>query len=130
VQLARNVLACWEWGVAKGLASLSLMLGVIAVALRLGVSQKAAWAMGIPLMARQALVNIWWAIPLAFAAAVLGALLVADVVAWAFDDAKPLGLQSLTRGLQPIERLAARAASSGPGAERLVAGRAGPRVRR
>jgi hypothetical protein len=122
VQLARNVLACWEWGVAKGLASLSLMLGVIAVALRLGVSQKAAWAMGIPLMARQALVNLWWAIPLAFAAAVLGALLVADVVAWAFDDAKPLGLQSLTRGLQPIERLAARAASSGPGAERLVAG--------
>ncbi len=122
VQLARNVLACWEWGVAKGLASLSLMLGVIAVALRLGVSHKAAWAMGIPLMARQALVNLWWGVPVAFAAAILGALLVADIIAWAFDEAKPLSLHSLTRGLQPIELLASRAAGSGAAAERIVAG--------
>lgn len=122
VQLARNVLACWEWGVAKGLASLSLMLGVIAIAIRLGVTQKAAWAMGIPMMARQALVNLWWAIPVAFAAAVLGALLVADIVAWAFDEAKPVSLHSLTRGLQPIELLAARVVSGGAPSERLVAG--------
>lgn len=120
VQLARNVLGCWEWGVAKGLASLSLMLGVVAAALRLGVAQKAAWALSVPLMARQALVNLWWVVPVALAVLVLGALLVADVVAWAFDDAKPLGLHSLTRGLQPIELLAARVSHRAPMGERVV----------
>ena len=120
--LVRDVLACWEWGVAKGLASLSAMLGVVAIAIRIGVAQKAAFATNVPLVARQALVNLWWAIPLGLFAALVGALLMADIVAWAFDEARPLGLTSLTRGLGPIEALAARAAGPGPKVERLLAG--------
>ncbi len=122
VQIAREFLACWEWGVAKGLASLSAMMGALAVAVRIGVAQKAAWALGIPMLARQTLVNLWWAIPLVFAAALFGALLMADVVSWAFDEAKPLGFSSLTRGLAPIESLVSRLTKAGPVAERAVIG--------
>ncbi len=122
VQLARNVLSTWEWGVAKGFASLSGMLAAVAVVLRYGVGQKAAWALGVPLPARQALMNVWWAIPLAFAVIVMGARLMTDVISWAFDDAKPLGFASLTRGLAPLEAMFLRVRTPGPVAERVVVG--------
>jgi len=122
VQLARNFLACWEWGVAKGLASLTAMLGALAVAVRVGVAQKAAWALGIPMVARQSLVNLWWAIPVGLLGALFCALLMADVIAWAFDGAASLGVASLTRGLAPIEQLVGRLLKPGPRAERVVAG--------